>query len=382
MTIDFSQSGKMVIDRSLESLNVKQNKLDATAAPTVDDDSGDGYAVGSLWLDVTNHKLYACDDATAGSASWIDLTASGAVTSVFGRTAAVVASSGDYTASQVTNAFDKTADDSDDISEGSTNLFMTSSEQSKLSGIESGADVTDATNVAAAGAVMDGDFTATDGFMRKTGAGAYEAIKANMAASTAPTTGDDSGDGYAVGSRWFDTTADKEYVCLDASSGAAVWVETTGGGTGSSPLTTKGDVYTYSMADDRLAVGTNGQILSSDSVETTGLKWIDQTIQNVSATSISATGNVNTFDPTSDGAVWYEFMVTDGSTNMAALTMMAVWDDSAGTVQYAQTKSDDIGDTSGITFSVDMDSGLVRLRATVTTGTWNVYGYRRIRYAA
>ena len=42
----------------------------------------------------------------------------------------------------------------------------------KLDGIEASADVTDATNVAAAGAVMDGDFT-SNGFMRRTGAGTY-----------------------------------------------------------------------------------------------------------------------------------------------------------------------------------------------------------------
>jgi hypothetical protein len=42
----------------------------------------------------------------------------------------------------------------------------------KLDGIEANADVTDATNVAAAGAVMDGDFTA-NGFMKRTGAGTY-----------------------------------------------------------------------------------------------------------------------------------------------------------------------------------------------------------------
>lgn len=47
--------------------------------------------------------------------------------------------------------------DSDDINEGVTNLFLTSSERSKLSNIEAGADVTDATNVAAAGAVMESD---------------------------------------------------------------------------------------------------------------------------------------------------------------------------------------------------------------------------------
>ena len=33
--------------------------------------------------------------------------------------------------------------------------------------------------------------------------------------------------GYGVGSRWIDVTADKEYVCLDATDGAANWLETT-----------------------------------------------------------------------------------------------------------------------------------------------------------
>tara|TARA_R100001510_G_scaffold55527_1_gene59591 strand:- start:7 stop:525 length:519 start_codon:yes stop_codon:yes gene_type:complete len=42
----------------------------------------------------------------------------------------------------------------------------------KLDGIEASADVTDATNVAAAGAVMDGDFS-SNGFMKRTGAGTY-----------------------------------------------------------------------------------------------------------------------------------------------------------------------------------------------------------------
>ncbi|MBF0368431.1 MAG: hypothetical protein HQL52_03145, partial [Magnetococcales bacterium] len=45
----------------------------------------------------------------------------------------------------------------------------------KLDTIESAADVTDATNVAGAGAVMDGDFSA-NGQMERTGAGAYTTI--------------------------------------------------------------------------------------------------------------------------------------------------------------------------------------------------------------
>lgn len=42
---------------------------------------------------------------------------------------------------------------------------------------------------------------------------------------------------------------------------------------GSSPLTTKGDLYVYTTVDARLAVGTDGQVLTADAASAAGVKW-------------------------------------------------------------------------------------------------------------
>jgi len=66
------------------------------------------------------------------------------------------------------------------------------------------------------------------------GLGNVQDTKVKLDATAAPTATDDSAAGYTVGSRWINTTTDKEYVCLDSTATSAVWTETTQAGGASS----------------------------------------------------------------------------------------------------------------------------------------------------
>lgn len=63
-------------------------------------------------------------------------------------------------------------------SNANTNEF-TDAEKSKLGGVEAAADVTDSTNVSAAGAVMDGDFS-SDGFLKRSGGSGNYAVSSTV----------------------------------------------------------------------------------------------------------------------------------------------------------------------------------------------------------
>jgi hypothetical protein len=56
---------------------------------------------------------------------------------------------------------------------------------------------------------------------------------------------------------------------LTVAGGVPSWATPTD----QTPLTTKGDVFTFTTVDARLGVGANGTVLTADSAEATGLKW-------------------------------------------------------------------------------------------------------------
>lgn len=172
-------------------------------------------------------------------ANWHKADYSDIVTSVAGLTGAVGATAlrgalnvedgatADQTGAEIKTLYEAQAD---------TNAF-TDNLLTKLTNIEALADVTDATNVNAAGAVMHSDITPTEGLLQKTAAESYTAIKTNLAASTDPGVGNDSSQGYGKYSPWINTTGPTLWICLDPSVGAAVWQEVGAGGGGGGGMT-------------------------------------------------------------------------------------------------------------------------------------------------
>lgn len=327
----------VMLYRGSGSFAVRHDTLDGTSAPTVDHDSDLSYEIGSLFIDATHDHAYLCLDATVGAAVWVQIDGGGGGGSgdVVGPSIAsdnavarfdattgkliqgslfIVDDDGNVTASGLIRGRDIAADgtkldgvesgadvtdplnvaaagavmDTRDIATtapltgggtldsdltiempaatASNDGHATAAQITKLDGIESGADVTDPINVKASGALMASELMgAYGGTVRRVSAGVFEVIKNTLNAAAAPGVNDDGTQSYSVGSIVVDTTNGHVYQCVDASTGAAVWLQLDGGGGGGG----SGDVVgPASASDGSIAVfdGTDGKTIRDGGV--------------------------------------------------------------------------------------------------------------------
>jgi len=150
----------------------------------------------------------------------------------------------------------------------------------------------------------------------------------------------------------------------------SAWVNVDSGS--ASPLTTKGDLYTYSTSDTRLAVGTNGHVLTADSTTATGLKWaaaagggkVLQVVYGSTATSVSSSSSAQsdtnltaTITPSSSSSKVLLLIAQNGiskdAANSGACVSLFLWRGSTEILQFGSeaahtntTQRNDIGSVS------------------------------------
>jgi len=256
---DGQATGDSVEASSVTQLSRRKNNISASTAPGVTDDTSAGYKVGSMWLDLTADKAYICLDVSAGAAVWMEITQAAytdaeAISAIEGE--ATVDLTGDVTIAGTKSLKVDVIDEKDAGAGVTIDGLLVKDSGINASGVSAGtlaherggleADVSAITTGgilrgSGAGAVgilaafltagdkvkhemggLEADVSAGDGYVEVKG-GATTVRKSNLAATVAPGASDDSASGYSVGSIWIDTTADKAYICLDVSAGAAVW---------------------------------------------------------------------------------------------------------------------------------------------------------------
>jgi hypothetical protein len=107
-------------------------------------------------------------------------------------------------------------------------------------------------------------------------------------------------------------------------------------------------------------------------------EWIGLNGNPISASSSTAvSSSTSVVSSTATGsyyAAFFDYAATSGS-NSRAGTVMSVWN--AGTASYNEVTTNDIGNTSQVTMSVDLSGANVRLKATTTT-QWTIRSLVRL----
>jgi hypothetical protein len=90
------------------------------------------------------------------------------------------------------------------------------------------------------------------------------------------------------------------------------------------PLTTKGDLFTFTTVDARIGVGANGTVLTADSAEATGLKWATASGSTLTVAEI-ATGTLSGASVTISSLSTYDqLFIQLRNVDMSSVTGMGI----------------------------------------------------------
>lgn len=94
-------------------------------------------------------------------------------------------------------------------------------------------------------------------------------------------------------------------------------------------------------------------------------------IQYSSVTSVpsGSVTDVMSFNTGSYTAAFFDFVITSGS-NSRAGTIFTTWN--GNNIEYTETSTNDIGNTTSLQLSTSLSAGSVKLRATSIMGSWSV----------
>jgi hypothetical protein len=231
-------------------------------------------------------------------------------------------------------------------------------DRSKLDGIEALADVTDTTNVTNAGALMDSEVDAdlkTLALPANTTISAFGAsLIDDAAASNARTTL-----GLVIGTdvlaeQTIGIANDNLLEVDDASAADNEYAKFTANGL---------EGRSYSEVRTDLGIGAGAEANTEVYAENLDVD--------------TGTATVDSFADTTGASCFWDYVAINGA-NVRAGSIIVAWDASGDTVStIAHRTTEDVGTTTGLVLSVDIDTNNVRLRATAGSDNWIVKAYRR-----
>ncbi len=194
-------------------------------SPGVTDDEGEGYEVGSVWVNSVLALIFVCMDATDGAAVWREEALANVAATNPGVTNDV--DEGYIVGSHWINSTQGRIFICLDITDGAAvwRELVRDNVAAGSPGVTNDIDEGYAIGSTWIATTQGRVFVCMD---NADGAAVWrEQVKNNVAAAADPGVTNDIDEGYSVGSHWTNETDDGVFICTNNADGAAVWLEIT-----------------------------------------------------------------------------------------------------------------------------------------------------------